>query len=94
MTTEKRKHLREPGNSRATVIHIPNHEPIMCTVTDLSEVGAGLTVASAERIPSSFQLEVKNAPKIYACRVIWKQDHRMGVEFLPDAEPEHDGSKQ
>lgn len=74
-----------PGNNRAAVIYSPGHMPIMCTVADISEGGAGLTVVSVAGIPDTFKLEIKGEDNIRFCRIAWKKEpHRMGVAFEPE----------
>ena len=80
---ENRKHVRLPGNNRAGIIHAgPGEPPIMCTLADISEGGAGLTVVSTKGIPDTFELEIKGDAKRRTCKVAWKQEpHRLGVSF-------------
>ena len=81
---EQRKHVRVPGNNKAAVIYAgPGALPIMCTVADISEGGAGLTVVSTTGIPDTFELEIKGEETRRRCRVAWKKDpHRLGVAFV------------
>lgn len=80
---ENRKHVRVPGNNKAAIIHGgAGTSPIMCTVADISEGGAGLTVVSTKGIPDAFELEIKGEQIRRPCRVAWKKDpHRLGVSF-------------
>lgn len=76
-----------PGNNRAAVVYVGGGAPpIMCTVADISEGGAGLTFVTIASIPNTFKLEIKGETKVRNCRVAWKNEpHRMGVAFEPDA---------
>lgn len=86
MTADQRKYPRMPGNNRAAVIYSAGHVPIMCTVADISEGGAGLTVVSVAGIPDTFKLEIKGEGRLRSCKVAWrKEPHRMGVAFQPEA---------
>jgi PilZ domain len=78
-----RKHVRMPGNNKAAVIYPGGDEtPIMCTVADISDGGAGLTVSSLKGIPERFQLEIKGEPMPRSCKVAWKKGpNRFGVSF-------------
>jgi hypothetical protein len=79
-----RKHVRMPGNNKAAVIYPVGDDqtPIMCTVSDISEGGAGLTVISLHGIPDLFQLEIKGESMRRACKVAWKKGpNRLGVSF-------------
>lgn len=86
MSADQRKHPRRPANNRAAVVYISAEAPpIMCTVADISEGGAGLTFVSAAGIPNKFKLEIKGEGRLRNCRVAWKAEpHRMGVAFEPD----------
>lgn len=83
MAVEKRKHPRVPGNNRAAVVYVGKGDaPVMCTVADISEGGAGLTFVNIGGIPDSFKLEIKGDPALRMCKVVWrKEPHRMGVAF-------------
>jgi hypothetical protein len=79
---EYRKHVRVPGNNRAAIIFVAGKPPIMCTLDDISEGGAGLTVVSTAAIPDTFELEVKGEDGRRSCKVAWKKGpHRIGVAF-------------
>ena len=83
VSPDKRKHVRAPGNNRAAVIYVPNDpQPIMCTVSDISDGGAGLTVISTKAIPDKFTLEIKGEHRRKSCTVVWRKDpHHLGVSF-------------
>jgi hypothetical protein len=76
-----------PGNNRAAVVYIgAGAPPIMCTVADISEGGAGLTFVNIAGIPDTFKLEIKGEEKIRSCKVAWKKEpHRLGIAFEPEA---------
>jgi hypothetical protein len=88
MTADQRKHPRRPGNNQAAVVYISNESaPIMCTVVDISEGGAGLTFVNTAIIPNIFKLEIKGENKLRTCRVAWKvEPDRMGVAFIGGAD--------
>jgi hypothetical protein len=87
MAAEQRQHPRMPGNNKAAVIYVgANDRPVMCTVADISEGGAGLTFVNINGIPERFKLEIKGEAKIRWCKVAWKKEpHRIGVAFEPNA---------
>jgi hypothetical protein len=75
-----------PGDNRAAVVHLSDDKmPIMCTIADISESGAGLiTIGSLEDIPERFQLEIKGESTLRWCKVVWKKEqypYRLGVSF-------------
>ena len=85
MSADKRQHPRMSGNNRAAVVYVgANAAPIMCTVDDISDGGAGLTFVNISGIPDTFKLEIKGEAKARSCKVAWKKEpHRMGVAFGP-----------
>lgn len=86
MTADFRKHPRTPGNNRAAIVYTqPNAAPIMCTVADISEGGAGLTFVDIGGLPDAFKLEIKGEDKLRTCKVVWRTEpHRVGVQFISD----------
>lgn len=84
MTEELRKHPRASGGNRAAIAFTsPKGAPVMCTVADISEGGAGLTFVHIGSIPDLFKLEIKGDPVVRTCRVAWRNEpHRLGVEFV------------
>jgi two-component system chemotaxis response regulator CheY len=59
---------------------------IDCTVRDISEQGACLKVASAVGIPEFFELILDEKTR-QPCRVKWRKETQIGVEFETDAYP-------
>lgn len=54
---------------------------IDCTVRNLSETGAALSVESPVGIPSEFKLIVDSDRVSRACRVVWRKESRIGITF-------------
>jgi len=50
-------------------------------VRNLSEVGAALDVPYAVTVPHEFNLTVHSHQMNWHCRVIWRRENRLGVEF-------------
>ena len=78
-----RKHPRTPCQMPAEIIISSKVPAIKCMVMDISEGGAGLClwVGSTFGVPESFELAIEGEPRRRACRVAWKQPHRLGIEF-------------
>ena len=55
---------------------------IDCTVRNLSETGAALSVESPVGIPSVFNLIVDSDHVNRACRVVWRKENRIGITFV------------
>ena len=52
-----------------------------CTVRNLSALGALLAVKSLAAIPEQFDLVLETTGEHHACRVVWRGEQRLGVEF-------------
>jgi hypothetical protein len=78
---ENRKSPRRDGGNRAAVIYAGGRPPIMCSVADISDGGAGLTVVTINGIPDEFDLHIKGEDNRRRCKVAWKQPNRLGVSF-------------
>jgi hypothetical protein len=60
-----------------------------CAVRNLSEVGAALDIPYARAIPDEFTLIMETDQLNRQCRVIWRNENRLGVAFEPkDGQPE------
>ena len=53
-----------------------------CTVRNLSETGAQLSVVSSVGIPDEFELVFSDG-QIKRCRVAWRTIQKIGISFLP-----------
>jgi c-di-GMP-binding flagellar brake protein YcgR len=63
----------------ATIIIDEKSPTIRCTLIDISAGGACLEVANPERLPDHFELLQGKLKK--RCFVVWRRDHRVGVQF-------------
>ena len=57
---------------------------IDCSVRNLSDRGALLQVESPLGIPDAFRLVIAPDPSARRCRVVWRKEKQIGVEFLGD----------
>ena len=77
---ERRRVARQRTFKRGTIAF--NHDGgISCTIRNLSPVGACLEVESLLGIPTEFGLVIEKESVHYACRVVWRQNRRLGVDF-------------
>jgi PilZ domain len=68
-------------------ISVSETEPSMdCIVIDWSEGGARLRLVEPEKCPDAFTLFTKDG-KTTECRVVWRQEANVGVEFLEPSPP-------
>jgi hypothetical protein len=57
-----------------------------CTLVNLCEMGARLTISDVYDLPENFALHLTRGSKPgRRCQVIWRRDHEVGGEFLSDA---------
>jgi hypothetical protein len=59
----------------------PHWPPIECVVRNLSEHGACIEMEGGFNTSIEFELTFLSAREKRACRQIWRQDNRLGVEF-------------
>jgi hypothetical protein len=76
-----RRHSRSSSQQPAMIIVASNLPAIRCTVIDISVAGAGLWVGSTFGIPDNFDLQIDGDLTRRACRVVWKEPHKLGVQF-------------
>ena len=54
---------------------------IDCTVRNLSDTRAALSVESQVGIPTEFKLVVVSDHVSRTCRVVWRKENRIGISF-------------
>jgi hypothetical protein len=79
-TQERRNLARHRALKRARIIFKGHLSTIDCTVSNLSDLGACLTVASPIGIPDTFDLMIDHV-SVRDCRVTWRKATQIGVEF-------------
>ena len=84
---DERRKLSRLGVVKAGVITGEGiHEPIACTLTDISADGACLRFPFPTGIPPRFVLSLVAGNVSIACRVAWERSGEFGVEFeAPEA---------
>ena len=53
-----------------------------CTVRDLSDTGAQLTLADVSALPPDFELEIPSRDILVPARVMWSRGKNHGVRFV------------
>jgi hypothetical protein len=76
---ENRKAVRRRVLKSATIEF--DNGAFSCAVRNLSESGAALDVPSSLGIPHEFQLVIQANQMTRNCRVVWRQESRIGVAF-------------
>jgi hypothetical protein len=86
---EKRKNLRR-SISYPAMIDIGDGSPLReCSLCDASQEGAQLTVADTASLPDQFMMVLSfDGAARRRCRVVWKNERQVGIEFVKEAKPE------
>jgi len=79
---EERRKAQRGRTLKAGSIAFNRAAGIDCRVRNMSPVGACLEVSSQVGIPNDFVLIVSYDRFKQSCRVIWRSDTRLGVQFL------------
>jgi hypothetical protein len=83
---EDKRRLKRTRIRRNASIIVSGSEPIMhCTVRDVTNKGARLSVAFSSGLPTVFQLSFDSCRSMRQCRMIWAGQHEVGVVFFTDA---------
>jgi PilZ domain len=80
MQRERRQNFRVQWNSPATIHDPQRHLHRPCILSNFSNGGAEITGVRAATIPDEFMLEITR-DNTRKCRVIWRTDDTVGVEF-------------
>jgi hypothetical protein len=83
---ENRRAKRTPKRQAAWISHGSGHSDVPCVLWDISATGARLSAARPNFLPSGFTLLLsKDGRARKYCRVIWRSDTQLGVEFIEGA---------
>ncbi len=77
-STEERRGILRRRVLKTGIIQFGS-EAIPCTVRNVSGAGASIEVNSPLWFPDRFVLKIDGEPR--ACRIVWKKERRLGVEF-------------
>jgi len=80
MRGERRKTFRVEWNSPATIYDVDRELVRPCILSNFSNTGARITGIRATTIPDEFVLCITPG-RTRRCRVIWRSDDTLGVEF-------------
>jgi hypothetical protein len=82
MRRDRRKSFRVEWNSSATIYDANRHLERPCILSDFSSGGAKISGVRANTIPDAFKLRIAHDEcHARTCRVIWRTEHALGVEF-------------
>ena len=65
----------------ARIVTADSVTPIACVVLDLTNLGAGLRIPAGGSVPDYFELMFGSRFFSRHCRVRWRHEERLGVEF-------------
>jgi hypothetical protein len=78
---DRRKEARR-RTLKAAKIMIDGKSVIDCMVRNQTYKGASLEIASSVGIPDTFELSIPVDNLTRKCRVTWRQERRIGVQFV------------
>ena len=79
--TERRRTSRQRTLKGGTII-FGTAADTDCVIRNLSAIGAALDVERTAGIPDEFTLLIKPEIVKRQCRVVWRSEKRIGVEFV------------
>lgn len=83
---ERRRKVRTPGFLKARIVFNNLSSTMDCTVRNISERGALLTMPSTIGAPGEFTLHLLERRMKYPSRAIWRGWNRLGLEFIGEAD--------
>jgi PilZ domain len=78
---ERRRASRHRTLKSGKIVVHAGRSVVDCTVRNLSSNGALLLVRSLAGIPEKFDLVMETTGEHHLCRVAWRGEDRLGVEF-------------
>jgi PilZ domain len=87
MDAEKRKAQRRKFQHRALIVGPDKSVMQSCAISDISEAGAQLRLASTDELPEQFALVIAKGGSVKRqCKVVWREKNRVGVQFVEPSE--------
>src|SRR3972149_1560378 len=85
---ERRKSSRQVIQLNAIIERAPNLVPLSCLIVDMSVMGARISTPNAA-LPNEFTLLLsRDGPVRRNCKVVWRRDFTVGVQFLHPTQSE------
>jgi hypothetical protein len=85
MRRDRRNNFRVEWHSPATLYDGTLARP--CILSNFSNGGAKITGVRTATIPDEFGLRITPRRRIHVCRVVWRTDDALGVEFTDPPAP-------
>ncbi len=87
--TELRRAKRVPRRQGAWILPTARGIRVPCTLWDISAQGARLAAPHPKSLPANFTLLLSNdGSSRRSCRVVWRSDAQLGVQFIEDLDEE------
>ena len=80
---ERRTLIRTYVERNVQIIISDRMTPIDCTILDVTNKGAGLSVPATAGLPTTFAMSFDFWRSLRHCRLIWRSNKKIGVEFVP-----------
>ena len=84
MRSERRKNFRIEWNTAGKIV-VNGRTISSCIIRNLSNGGANISDVVSAEIPDRFDLHFPEAIAPRPCQVSWRQDNKLGVQFLASA---------
>jgi c-di-GMP-binding flagellar brake protein YcgR len=79
----RRRSIRFSTRCPAWIEFDDDTPPLRCTLLDVSEGGARISVAFPKRLPERFALILEDdVAHARRCRVVWRGDAEVGISYL------------
>ena len=79
---ERRSSKRWGAYFKARIVFNNRSSVLDCTVRDLSDTGAQLTLADVSALPPDFELEIPSIDMLVQAQVMWSRGKNHGVRFV------------
>ncbi len=80
--SERRRLHRQPVDIHGKILRGDDQPESICSIRNISKLGAELRVGADQILPEKFQLVVRFRNQTYDCRQHWRDGKRLGVEFI------------
>lgn len=88
---EHRRAKRTLKRQAAWISHGVGRSDVPCVLWDISETGARLSAARSNFLPNGFKLLLtKDRRAQRHCRVVWRNDGQLGVQFIAGGDDDDD----
>lgn len=85
MRNERRSEIRKRTLKGGKIVFNNRASVMTCTIRDLSQSGARLCLASTVGLPDRFSLLHEGDDASWECRVVWRAERQLGIQFIKRA---------